>query len=159
MRYEMRVIIATIEQFETIKKIVRDTITSVYPHYYPQGAVSFFLSHHNDDKIKEDIRDGCVYLFEVNDTIIGTCTINENEINRLFVLPIHQGCGYGSRIMGLMEEKIFEHYEEIELSASFPAQSMYRKRGYKETSYHKIPADHGDYLCYYMMKLHKPKGK
>lgn len=151
----MRVIPATIEQFDIVKRIVVDTINSVYPKYYPQGAVNFFLSHHNDDKMVMDINNQCVYLFEANNSIIGTCTINANEINRLFILPIHQGRGYGSKIMDVMEEKIFANYEEIHLAASLPAQSMYRKRGYKETSYHKILTDNGDYLCYYMMKLKK----
>jgi len=151
----MQAIIATIEQSEIVKKIVKNTIMSIYPQYYPKGAVSFFLSHHNDSRIITDINNRCVYLFEVNDTLIGTCTLNANEITRLFVLPIYQGRGYGSEIMDIMEEKIFALYEEIQLAASFPAQSMYRKRGYKETSYHKILTDNGDYLCYHFMNLLK----
>lgn len=40
--------------------ITRETIQEIYPHYYPKGAVDFFLSHHNDTGIRQDLKAGSV---------------------------------------------------------------------------------------------------
>lgn len=36
-----------------IAEIVDKTIRAVYPHYYPSGAVQFFLDLHNEQRIRE----------------------------------------------------------------------------------------------------------
>ena len=40
------------------------------------------------------------------------------------------------------------HYPEVTLAASWPAKSLYEKRGYKENGFHMIPAAYNDFLCY-----------
>ena len=35
-----------------VAEIVEKTIRAVYPHYYPSGAVQFFLNLHNEDGIR-----------------------------------------------------------------------------------------------------------
>ena len=58
---------------ECIRELTRETIGQIYPKYYPQGAVEFFLSHHCDGAILADIRDGAVYLgIDETDGIVGT---------------------------------------------------------------------------------------
>ena len=76
--------------FDSVKDITQTTIWSVYPKYYPSGAVQFFSNHHSDDRIRADIVAGIVFLIEVDGTAIGTVTVADNEINRLFVLPDFQ---------------------------------------------------------------------
>ena len=148
----MKIIKATTEEINSVKEITRSTISAVYPHYYPKGAVDFFLKHHGDDKIIKDISRDCVYVMSVENIDVGTVTINENEINRLFVLPEFQGKGYGSALLDFAENKIAEDYSEIILAASLPAKKLYQKRGYTETSFDTIHTDNGDLLCYDMMK-------
>lgn len=148
----MKIIKATIDEINSVKEITQNTIKAVYPHYYPVGAVDFFLKHHSDAKIIKDISQGCAYILRVGDIAVGTVTINENEINRLFVLPEFQGKGYGSALLDFAESKIAENYSEIILAASLPAKKLYQKRGYTETSFDTIHTDNGDLLCYDMMK-------
>lgn len=47
---------------QIVRRITRETIQAIYPHYYPNGAVDFFLSHHKDANIRLDIKSGSVYL-------------------------------------------------------------------------------------------------
>lgn len=151
----MNIIRADISDFETVKRITAETINGVYPHYYPMGAVDFFLNHHNDENIENDIRSGTVYLCFDNENIaVGTVTVKENEIGRLFVLPEYQGNGYGKELISFAENKISENYNEIILHASLPAKAIYLKRGYKETEYHSVKTENGDYLCYDIMIKH-----
>lgn len=67
----------------------------------------------------------------VQGNIIGTGSIRKNEICRLFILPEYQGKGYGSKLMDLLETRILENYPRVHVDASFPAESMYLKRGIK----------------------------
>ena len=128
------------EDFETVKNITRTTINAVYPHYYPRGAVDFFLAHHSDERIAEDISRGKVYLCYCDDNnTVGTVTVSGNEIARLFVLPEYQGHGHGGALLGFAEELIAKSYDEIVIDASLPAKPIYLRRGYKETEYNRLP--------------------
>ncbi len=71
--------------------ITHETIMKIHPHYYSAGTVNFF-QHHNISNITDDIKSGRVFIgYDETENAIGTVTIKENEICRLFVLPIYQG--------------------------------------------------------------------
>lgn len=148
----MQLVRASAEQFEIVRDIVRETVEVVYTRYYPRGAVDFFLDHHNDDRIREDIGAGRVYLLESDGTITGTASVRENEIYRLFIRPEFQGRGYGRAVLDILEKMIFDSFETIGLDASLPALSMYRNRGYREIEYYKEEMKNGDFLCWYEME-------
>ena len=139
-------------QLNIVSDITQQTISEIYPKYYPSGAVAYFNEHHNDSNVLTDIRQGIVYLLKVDEDYVGTVTIKENEINRLFVLPKFQHKGYGKRLLDYSEENIAKNYSEIVLNASLPARRMYQKRGYYETEYNQIITDNNDVLCYDVMK-------
>ena len=140
------------DDLQVVKYITIETINQIYPHYYPKGAVEFFIEHHNDANISNDIEAGRVY-FCINDENqpVGTVTIKENDICRLFVLPEFQGKGYGRELLAFAENEIVKTYNEILLDASLPAKRIYQKRGYKEKESHIISANYGDFLCYDIM--------
>ena len=143
---------AVLSDAEMVKAITEQTINSVYPQYYPKGAVDFFLSHHNENNIKSDIEKGIVYVLYDNENAVGTVTIRDNEICRLFVLPEYQGKGFGGRLLDFAEKKIAENYGKIIIDASLPAKPIYLKRGYVFTEYHTIKTENGDFLCYDVME-------
>ncbi len=138
--------------FDSVKNITQTTIWSVYPKYYPSGAVQFFSNHHSDDRIRADIVAGIIFLIEVDGTAIGTVTVADNEINRLFVLPDFQRKGYGRELMDFAEEIIRKKHDHIILDASLPAKQIYLKRGYVTAKYNMIETENGDYLCYDVME-------
>lgn len=143
---------AEMSEFETVKDISYQAISRIYPRYYPMGAVKFFLSHHCEENIINDIRQECVFLCDDGGrNTVGTVTVKENEICRLFVLPDYQGNGYGRELLDFAESKIKEKYGEIILDSSLSAKGIYLKRGYKEKEYHTIKTENGDFLCYDIM--------
>lgn len=144
---------ATILDSKKIYKLVQKTIQKVYPRYYPKGAVNFFSNHHSVEKIQKDIVEGNVYVIEVEDKIIGTVTINENEINRLFVLPKFRHQGYGTKLFEFAERIITEeNFSSIKLHASFAAKKMYLSLGYKEIEYRTMETGSKDFLCVDIME-------
>ncbi len=54
--------------------------------------------------------------------------------------------------MDLLEDMVFRKHHAVHIDASFPAESMYLKRGYRIKTYEKIEAGGGDYLCYHTME-------
>lgn len=140
--------LAETTDLESIFQITRDTISSIYPRYYAEGVVDFFLKHHSRENILSDLKNGRVWLLEEGGCMEGTVTIKENAVNRLFVLPEYQFRGLGSRLMDFAEEKIAESYSRIHIDSSLAAKEMYLKRGYREKKTCKIEADNGDILVY-----------
>lgn len=143
---------AGLQDFIIVKRITRRTIKKIYPAYYPKDVVSFFLKHHSDANILRDIKNNDVYLLEVDGKPVGTGSISDNEIGRVFVLPQFQGHGYGTLIMDQLETIISKNYSHSKLSASLPAYSLYLKRGYASVGYHQIKTAHGKVLCYHEME-------
>lgn len=154
----MEIIKAQSDDFDTVRDITRTTIKSIYPRYYPAGAVRFFWVHHSDEHIMADISDGKVFLLFVDEEPVGTVTISDNNINRLFVLPSCQHKGYGKKLLDFAEKKILDSYVCVQIDASFPAKRIYLKRGYKEVEYNIIDTENGDCLCYDVMRLEKADG-
>ncbi|MCD7728093.1 MAG: GNAT family N-acetyltransferase [Ruminococcus sp.] len=149
----MDIKLAVISNLNTVMNITHETIMEIYPHYYPAGAVKFFLQHHNVSNITDDIKSGRVFIgYDETGNAIGTVTIKENEICRLFVLPIYQGKGYGTKLIDFAEKTIFDIYNKIILDASLPAKQIYLKKQYSATEYHIIEAENGDKLCYDVMQ-------
>ena len=144
----MNIYLAEYEDLETVFKISQTTISKVYPNYYPTGAVEFFLSHHNKENILNDISERNVYILKSDNIIVGTVTINNNEINRLFVLPEYQHRGFGKALLDFAENEILKRFNSVRLSASFPAKKIYLKRGYKDWEFDMIRTENGDFLCY-----------
>ncbi|MDL2300265.1 GNAT family N-acetyltransferase [Clostridiaceae bacterium OttesenSCG-928-D20] len=143
---------ASISDLNIVKEITNTTISEIYPHYYPRGAVEFFLEHHSDENIINDINGDRVFLCsDAEEKIVGTVTIKDDEISRLFVLPQYQGIGYGTEMLNYAEGIISRQYPKIVVDASLPAKKIYMKRGYTCTEFHVISAKGDDYLCYDVM--------
>lgn len=134
----------------TVYDIAQTTIRAIYPHYYPAGAVDFFLAHHNRDHVSADIESGAVYLAESDGRAVGTVTISADSINRLFVLPEEQGKGYGGELLRFAETEIAKSYGTARLDSSLPAKLIYLRKGYMVIDSREIEAN-GDYLCYDIM--------
>lgn len=147
----MKYIIATKEDLELIYKLVQDTITTVYPKYYPKEVVDFFCELHSRENILKDIVNDYVKMLFVNDILVGTGSSKENYITRVFVLPDFQGRGYGSFIMDSLEKEIAEKYDTIYLDASLAACQLYEHRGYKTKKHERWGVENGVVLVYEIM--------
>lgn len=148
----MNIRTATEKDLKIICEITSSTISKIYPKYYPKGAVDLFLAYHSSENILHDIINQRVYILENERKAVGTVTIKNNGINRLFVLPMYQGNGFGGYLLDFSETEISKKYGSIRLDASLPAKIIYLKRGYKEAEYNILRAENGDCLCYDVME-------
>ena len=137
---------------EIVKNIVHSTIKTVYPHYYPNGVVGFFLNYHSDGNLQKAIETEAVLLLNVEGTVVGTGSAYKNQISRVFVLPQFQGLGYGTLLMNNLESIIEKEYSKIVLDSSLPAYNLYIRRGYYPVKYKKIITPNKDVLCFNTME-------
>ena len=128
--------LANTEDAKEICEIAQDTIRKVY----------------NEDNIGADIKNESVYVILENNKIIGTGTIKENHITRVYVLPEFQGKGFGTFIMKKLEEKIGKQYDKAELDASLPACKLYYNLGYKTIDHGILECAGGVILVYEIME-------
>lgn len=135
-----RLILASKEDAQEIFNVVQKTIREIYPKYYLSEIVDRFCEYHNISRIEEDIDAGKTYKLIVDDSIVGTGTIEGNHINRVYVLPEYQKKGYGSFIMSELEERIAQSFAKASIDASLPACRLYEKLGYKTI-------EHGTWDC------------
>lgn len=151
----MEILQATETALQEITDLVQTTTRTIYPHYYPPGAVQFFCEYHCQETIAQAIACGQVYIGKMAGKILGTISCKQNEINRFFVWPELQKQGVGSKLLGFMEGKLFAQFDTIQLDAAWPAYEWYLHRGYLPKQYGKIMAVHDDYLCYVTLQKKK----
>lgn len=158
---EMGIRQAVSGDFDAVTRIVHTTIREVYPRYYPEGVVRFFLAHHSDAAVMADILAGNVFLVEEGECAAGTVTLKGCEIGRLFVLPARQGKGLGTALLDFAERVLSRGYGSARLDASLPAKELYLKRGYVHVSSGSVATGSGDVLCYDVMekRLFSPVSK
>lgn len=143
---------ATLQESESIYKLVQDTIKIVYPKYYPKEVVDFFCEHHSLENILRDIENGVVGVLIDNDRMVGTGCYQDNHITRVYVLPEFQGRGYGTFIMEQLEDNIAVEYDTVFLDASLPASHLYEKRGYQTIRHDRWNVENGVVLVYEIME-------
>ena len=114
--------------------------------------VEFFLNHHSDDNVRKGIETETVLLLDVDGIFVGTGSIHENKIGRIFVLPQFQGLNYGTFLMNELENIIAKEHSEIVLLFSLPAYNLYVKRGYVPIKYNQIITANKDVLCFNIME-------
>jgi len=132
--------LANKNNLEQVYELVQETIQVVYPKYYLPEIVDMFREYHSREHVLQDITARNTYILWVGDTIVGTGTIQENHITRVYVLPRFQGKGYGTYIMKQLEERIRKNYDTIDIDASLPACRLYQRLGY-------TTVDHGIWEC------------
>lgn len=143
---------ATENESEEIFKLVKNTIKTVYPKYYPKEVVDFFCQLHSKENILNDIKAGSVGVLFNENTIVGTGSYKDNHITRVYVSPQFQKQGFGSYIMQCLENEISKNYDTIYLDASLPASHLYEKRGYKTIEHKKWLVENDVVLVYEIME-------
>lgn len=128
------------ENAEQVYELVQETIKAVYPKYYLPEIVEMFCEYHSHDNVLKDIKARNTYILLKGETLVGTGSIQENHITRVYVLPRFQGKGYGTYIMKQLEEQIRKNYDIVDIDASLPACRLYQRLGY-------ATVDHGIWEC------------
>lgn len=148
------------EEYLKICNIVEETISNIYPKYYPDAVVKFFLEHHSEDKLKEAFKKEIILVAEENNQLVATGALEGNNIKRIFVLPPYQGRGIGKELINTLENLVLEEgYATAIIDSSIPAFGLYFKLSYQVKEYNTINVDNGQVLSYHVMSKNLVKDK
>ena len=135
-----------------VKELIDNTIDICYPADYPKETVQYFKQYHCDENILKGASKGWTIVLEKNNRIIGTGTIIDDHIMRVFVNPKFQKRGFGKLIMNKLEEKaISSGINKVKLDASLPSKTFYDTLGYKTREKTYVKLENNKKLHYYKM--------
>lgn len=137
---------------QIVANLVHRTIHVCYPAYFSENVVEFFIHHHSEEKIKNDLINANVFLMESDGYLVGTGTIKDNEIKRLFILPQYQRNRFGSELLACLEDEIaVRESTTAQVDAHAYVLQWYKEQGYHVVAEHSIHAN-GEQLPYYRME-------
>ena len=135
-----------------VKELIDNTVDICYPADYPKEAVQYFKQYHCEENILKGAAKGWTIVLEENNRIIGTGTIINNHIMKVFVNPKFQKRGLGKLIMNKLEDKaISSGVNRVKLDASLPSKKFYDALGYKTCEKTYVKLENGKKLHYYKM--------
>jgi GNAT superfamily N-acetyltransferase len=115
-----------------VRELVCRTIDVSYRGAYSAQAIAFFKAYHSADNISKDTERGHALVATAGGRIIGTGTLLDGEIKRVFVDPEMQGQGYGGALMrALIAEAKAEGLGSVSLDASLVSRGMYEHLGFR----------------------------
>lgn len=148
----------TIREFQRVdlaalKALVQKTITTCYPGHYGPEAIRFFVSYHVEEAILRDAETGCTIVLDKAGRLLGTGTLVDDEIKRVFVAPAFQQQGLGRRILQHLEELAARQgAKTVTLDASLPSRTFYDRLGYVATEAASLPVENGRRLDFIKMR-------
>ena len=123
-----------------ISALIRLTLREINRKDYPISVIDFLCEQYNVEYIRDLARFQPVLVAVDDGELVGTITVKRGRISHVFVRPVHQGRGIGTRLMDIAEKIAKElHSTEIQLSASLTAIGFYEKLGYELGEMHDDP--------------------
>jgi GNAT superfamily N-acetyltransferase len=136
-----------------LKSLVHKTITTCYPGHYSIEAIRFFVDYHDEAAILRDADAGLTIVLDKAGRILGTGSVVDDEIKRVFVDPAFQKHGFGRRIVQCLEEAAARHgVETVRLDASLPSKAFYDALGYVTIETASLPLENGQRLDFFKMQ-------
>ena len=143
---------AKLADLQTVKNMVHRTIKECYPECFSENVVDFFLNLHLEEAIKDDLINANVYLMESDGYLVGTGTIKDNVIKRLFILPQYQHHKFGTELLQCLDDELaVNDIFTAAVDAHEQVRGWYQAMGYAVLS-EQIVDINGETLPYYHME-------
>jgi ribosomal protein S18 acetylase RimI-like enzyme len=165
----MKLVQANLDHFDEVAALIE----RVKEALVAQGILQWDEHYPSCAFIREAITDGNLYVFIVEDSLVGSVVLDEWQspewdtihwqetespvlvIHTLAIDPRLQSRGYGSALLSACEQLAGENgYGCLRLDVfegNPVARSLYERYGYQnrgQIQYHTKPAGHQDYVCY-----------
>jgi citrate lyase synthetase len=135
-----------------VYSLIQNTIDFCYSGIYPEEAIEFFKKYHNHNNILNDTAAGYTIVVESNRQIIGTGTLLDTNIRRVFVDPAHQQRGIGKLITQELEQKAsLKKLASLDLQSSIVSREFWESMGYIVQEEYYIPVQNNQKLRFYEM--------
>lgn len=118
-----------------VSSLIRRSIIYRDNRNYSLNNIYSIANHYCVENICAKLEDKIIYVAIEDEKIIGTATLNKDEIMAVFIDPQSQGKGLGKKFMELLEKDAMNKgLSKVWLVAGLSAVSFYEKIGYKFVS-------------------------
>lgn len=139
------------EDLEAIHRLINHVVDIAYRDVYPEKALEMYRHFHCRENILNDALSGYCVVAVNDDEIIGTGTLIEDGIRRVYINPDYQKSGVGKKIYQALELKAKEkNIPRLQLGASVIARDFWERCGFTFDGEESIPAG-DDKLVFYLM--------
>ncbi|MFC2136894.1 GNAT family N-acetyltransferase [Bacteroidota bacterium] len=115
---------------DEIYDIIEYHLVHTYSKVYSKEIIEFYKEYHSLNNILNDSKKGNALILSINNEIIGTGTILNNYINRIFIKSGYQNQGYGTAILSELEKLAVFKNKSIKLDVIPGSEGFYIKNGY-----------------------------
>lgn len=137
---------------DTVWELVQRTIGISYQPDYSPEAIRFFQDYHPREKILDDAANGRIIVAEQQGKIVGTGTLRDAHIRRVFIDPESQGQGTGSIIAAELEtQAISNGWKTVDLSAALGSRRFWESRGFYISEENFTPVEDNLVIHYFTM--------
>ena len=134
-----------------VVSLIRHVVDVSYKDAYPAGALNLYKEFHSRDNILNDAENGYCVIAENAGKIVGTGTLLENGIRRVYIDPSYQKSGIGSEIYRELEKRALQiGLSRLGLGASVIAREFWESVGFVFEEEVDISAG-DEQLKFYMM--------
>jgi GNAT superfamily N-acetyltransferase len=145
------------EDLESVYRLVHKVVDICYRDVYPAGALKIYKTFHSRENILRDIHSGYCVVAENCGEIVGTGTLLEDWVRRVYVNPDYQKSGIGGMIYKALEERALEvQMPHLGLSASVIAREFWESQGFIFENEEIIPTPNDEKLTFYKMSKDLP---
>jgi len=135
-----------------VYRMIQDTIAVCYSGFYPPEAIEFFKDYHNKENIIKDAAAGYTIVAECNGEIVGTGTLLDTNIRRVYINPLYQRQGIGKTITQRLEKKAFTMgLSNLDLEGSLNSRVFWESQGFTIQEEAFLSVRNGKKLIYFTM--------
>jgi N-acetylglutamate synthase-like GNAT family acetyltransferase len=135
------------EDLNAVCQLIIDSIDDAYPVVYAPEAIDFFKDYHKKENILNDAAAGYTIIAEHKKKIIGTGTLMEHNIRRVYITPKYQRKGIGKLITHELERiATTKGIPSLDLSATVGSVKFWEKMGFEVKDYFLRPVENGQTL-------------
>jgi GNAT superfamily N-acetyltransferase len=128
------------EDLNAVCQLIIDSIDDAYPGVYAPEAIDFFKDYHKKENILNDAASGYTIIAERHKKIVGTGTLIDHNIRRVYVVPKCQRKGIGKLIIRELERMTsIKGIPSLDISASVNSQKFWGKVGFKVQDDYLMP--------------------
>lgn len=113
--------------------LIRRALNEVNIKDYPKRVIVYLSKQNTPSKLIEKSKRRDIYVIADGDTILGTASLENNNVFSVFVNLTYHGKGIGQRLMEHIERVAKNRgIDRLKLPSSLTAVDFYRKLGYKK---------------------------
>ena len=113
--------------------LIRRALNEVNIKDYPKRVIVHLSKQNTPSKLIEKSKQRDIYVIVDGDRILGTASLENNNVFSVFVNPTYHGKGIGQRLMGHIERVAKKRgIDRLKLPSSLTAIGFYEKLGYRK---------------------------